>query len=197
MKRYFWTSDNFSTRPFVCYWDAPGGWLCRNFHLHPLMFDFSRTAETAILERDTIDGEFLGETVGVWDDIHVIQDSDELLVLTLTPDDVFYSPDGGEPASAALIRRTAYEDGIVNPLHGWFFTKAIKIHTGGVDDTWRALEEETGRLTFQALSMQKPPDPPPAAQDCKVEDHEEPDAAAAKSGPRAKFLAKAMGLGRR
>jgi hypothetical protein len=164
MNRYFWTSQRFSTRPFLCFWELPGrGWLCRNFHLHPLMLDFSALTEAGKLEHDTIDGEFIGHFIGVWDDIFVEQDSDRLLMFTLTPDDVFYSQEVPQGASVDILRKTAYED-IVNPVHRWYFTKAIKFHADDLDAEWDALEEKTGRLVFDILSLERTPPPlPPRA----------------------------------
>lgn len=156
LQRYRWESDNFSSRPFMLLWDAPNGWLCRSFHLHPLMIDFSSPTTRNILRRDTIDGEFIGESVGIWDDIEVVQDSDDLLVCTFTSDDVFYSYSNLQRASVGILRRFAYDDPIINPLHRWFLTKAIRIHAGDLDTEWRALEERTGRLAFDILSTRSP-----------------------------------------
>lgn len=165
MLRYNWTSTDFSSRPFMMLWDAPSGWLSRNFHLHPLMIDLSTPTAIDILDRDTIDGEFIGRTIGVWDDIHIVQDSDEFIICTLTPDGVFYSDTSPEPASVERLRSVAYGDPIINPLHRFFLSKAIKIHSGDLDERWRSLEEETGRMVFEILSRppaSTPPPPPPA-----------------------------------
>ena len=161
MNRYFWNSQRFSTRPFLCFWELPGrGWLCRNFHLHPLMLDFSTLTAAGVLENDTIDGEFIGHHIGVWDDIFVEQDSDRLLMFTLTPDDVFYSQEVPQSASVDIVRKAAYED-IVNPVHRWYFTKAIKFHLDDLNAEWDALEEKTGRVVFDILSLERPPPPVP------------------------------------
>jgi hypothetical protein len=159
MNRYFWTSRQFSTRPFLCFWELPGrGWLCRNFHLHPLMLDFSTLTAAGVLEHDTIDGEFIGHYIGIWDDIFVEQDSDRLLMFTLTPDDGFDPLEVSQNTSVETLRKAAYED-IVNPVHRWYFTKAIKFHVDDLDAEWQALEEKTGRLVFDILSLEKTPPP--------------------------------------
>lgn len=151
MERYNWNSDDFSSHPTMLFWSMHGGYINRNFHLHPLMVDFSSVALHGSLVHDTIDGEFIGASIGIWDDIHVVQDSDDLLVCTLTPDNVYYSAQSTEKANADLLRSFAYLEPVVNPLHRWFLTKAIKIHCRDLDDSWRAFEQETGHLVFEIL----------------------------------------------
>ncbi|MET3485391.1 CatB-related O-acetyltransferase [Methylobacterium sp. 1973] len=150
--RYHWNSDDFSTQPFALMWDAPDGWLCRNFHLLPLAFDLTNRQALEYLNKDTVDGDFIGRAFGVWDDIHVISDSDELLLCTLTTADVSYSDHSEARASASIIGQTAYGSANINPLHRWLLTKATKIHSEDLNAEWKIIEEMSGHIVFDILS---------------------------------------------
>jgi hypothetical protein len=151
MKRYFFSSENFSTFPAICCWDLKDrGFLARSFHLHPIMVNYSSIKALDALATSTIDGEFIGTAIGKWDDIEVITDSDDLYVVSLSSGDAWYSEPSNRPGSVEDLKKTAFHI-IVNPLHRMFFTKALKIHTGDLDEEWHELEEATGLLAFEVL----------------------------------------------
>jgi len=165
-RRAFFDSPEFSLYPTTCLWAVPGnGFLARNFHLHPLMIDFSKTGCLSALQRDTIDGDFIGHAVGRWQDIHVETDSDNILLCSLSPADATYSPVSPNIASADQLRGMAYS-AVVNPLHRMFFMQAVRVHAEDIDESWHLLEEETGLWAFEALRWEPPkveplPPPPP------------------------------------
>ncbi|WP_413992699.1 hypothetical protein ACMDCR_11735 [Labrys okinawensis] len=153
-KRTFFDSPEFSLYPTTCLWAMPGrGFLARNFHLHPLMIDFSKTGCLSALRRDTIDGDFIGHAVGRWQDIHVETDSDNILLCSLSPAGATYSPTSPNLASADQLRAMAYS-AVVNPLHRMFFMQAVRVHAEDIDEDWHLLEEETGLWAFEMLKWE-------------------------------------------
>ncbi|MCW5744770.1 MAG: hypothetical protein KIT36_01040 [Alphaproteobacteria bacterium] len=154
MRRYFVTSRDFSTFPAVCCWDLGGkGILMRCLHLHPLMIDFSRIESVEALKEQSIDGALLGRALGNWAEIHVETDSDDIFLCSLTPANAWYSESRHEPFDIETLRHTAH-GGMANALHRHFFSKAVKLHTGDLDDEWRRVEAATAWL---ASAIQTPP----------------------------------------
>jgi hypothetical protein len=151
MFRYFWDSDDFSSFPSICCWRVEGdGFLMRAFHLHAFMVDFSRIGPLEVLQTDTIDGDFIGQAIGIWPDINIEQDSDNLGLYTITPDDAFYSAQTNAPGSVSALRSAAYSPN-VKPFHRYLFSHAIKMHVHDIDERWLKLEEQTGLLLRLAL----------------------------------------------
>ncbi len=156
MQLYFVDSTRFSSYPVYCFWSmGDHGILARAFHLHPLMIDCSRIESLDALFRDTIDGQFIGNAIGRWSDIHVESDSDNLLVCTFSPADAQYSARKEGVMSIEKVRKIAYHR-LVNPLQRMFFTHAIKMHCNDLDDDWARMEEATGLWAYEVLKMQYP-----------------------------------------
>lgn len=151
MFRYFWDSEDFSSFPAICCWPVESdGFLMRAFHLHTFMVDFSRIGPLDVLQTDTVDGDFIAQAVGIWSDIHIEQDTDNLGLYTLASDDAFYSAPTRAASSIRALRSAAYASN-VNAFHRYLFCHAIKIHIRDIDERWFKLEEETGLLLHLAL----------------------------------------------
>ncbi len=61
-RRFDWDSPQFSRQPVICTWRVPGedGLLLRAFHLHPILMKMNGMGSVRLLDRNTIDDEFLG-----------------------------------------------------------------------------------------------------------------------------------------
>jgi hypothetical protein len=152
-QRYNWGHPHFSGCPVVCTWNVEGenGLLVRAFHLHPLLVRMSNPESLALLDSNTIDGEFLGFNCPDWDAIHVETDSDNIALFSLTGQHDRIQPEMANEASVELLRSLAFS-AVVNPLHRYYFTKAIKLHSGNLNDKWLLLERQTGYIAYQVLS---------------------------------------------
>ena len=151
MFRYFWDSEDFSSFPSTCWWRVGSdGFLIRGFHLSPFMVDFSRIGPIDVMQSDTCDGDFIGQAIGIWSDIHIEQNSDNFGIYSITPDDAHYSAPTNTPGSVNALRSTAYAQN-VTPFHRYMFSYAIKMHIHDIDERWLELEEETGLLLHLAL----------------------------------------------
>lgn len=161
-EQYIWQSDNFTVSPRLCMWDSPNGdgFLIRAFHLHPLLVNFGRITKESYhkavlaLNSSTIDGDFLGHLLGDWTGIHIIDDSDDFSIYSSTPleDREPHGMSDSPVKKIDCLRKMAY-GAHVNPLHRYFFSKAIRIHTEDIDSQWDALEEETGKLVYSILDL--------------------------------------------
>jgi hypothetical protein len=154
IEQYVWGSRNFTRFPHLCMWRGPerDGFLLRAFHLHPLLVNFSGVSGIIDFERSTIDGDFVGQIIGRWSDIGVVDDSDDVSVYSLTPSDQRHKYRTYGPSNEDGLRAMAYSHH-VNPLHRFYFTRAIRIHSEDTSDQWVKLEEETGRVAYRALDL--------------------------------------------
>jgi hypothetical protein len=150
----FVDSDRFPRAPSFCMWSMKQGILLRGFHLHPIMIDFSDPSSIRNLDNlrtVTTDGHFIGQTISRWSDIHVETDSDNFFMCSLHP------ANSRLPAISRLptqetIRGMAYHPWM-NPLHRSFFMQAIRMHAGNLDESWDAIEEESARWAYDALTI--------------------------------------------
>ncbi len=151
-QRYNWDHPYFSQSPVLCTWSVPGeqGLLVRAFHLHPLLVKINKSESLALLDTNTIDDEFLGFNFSNWQVIHVETDSDNIVLFSLTEDGERHEALIRNSAGIQKLRDMAYSPRC-NPLHRYFFTKAIKLHTGALNKTWSRIEDETGFLAYQVL----------------------------------------------
>jgi len=155
-QRYNWGHPCFARAPVVCTWNVQKekGLLIRAFHLHPILVSMQGIRDLSSLESNTIDGDFLGYNIGDWDKIHVEQDSDNIVMFSLTEKDERRLPLIPNVASIERVGALAYSV-LVNPLHRYFFTKAIKLHCAELNENWRDAEDTTARLVYKILRQDR------------------------------------------
>jgi hypothetical protein len=154
IEQYIWGTRDFTGSPHLCMWPGPNhdGFLIRAFHLHPLLVDFEKAKDFSSLKQSTIDGNFLGHVIGKWSDIHIVDDSDDVSIYSLTPSAQRWQYRTFGAATTGALRGMAYS-GLVNPLHRHFFTAAVRLHAEDLDEQWAVLEEDTGRLAYEVLDL--------------------------------------------
>jgi hypothetical protein len=154
VQRYNWENPHFAMHPHMCTWNVPGetGLLIRAFHMHPMLVSLRGATDFPSLEESTIDGEFLGHNISDWEQVHVETDSDNLLIFSLTGGDERFTPLEQNSPDVERIRAMAYSP-LVNPLHRAYFTRAIKLHAGELNDTWANLEKSTAPLVYSVLTF--------------------------------------------
>ena len=154
VRRYNWDHTHFATYPHMCTWTVPGetGLLIRAFGMHPMLVAVGGTQNFDSLERSTIDGDFIGNNITDWEQIHVETDSDNLLIFSLTNRDERYSPLKSNTANVEQVRAMAYSAS-VNPLHRYFFTKGVKLHAGPLNDTWTSVDRASASMVYPILSF--------------------------------------------
>jgi hypothetical protein len=97
----YWDAPVFNRWPSILQWRADSEtMLARSFHPHPLLLDPTRLdAGFTTNTRSTIDGDLLSSLQATADEVHIVTESDELLILELSGPNITHGLGG--------IRRTA------------------------------------------------------------------------------------------
>lgn len=146
--RYRTDSQEFTRWPMLCLWSlGDKGLMDRSFHLHPLLLDMTKADPLALdtLDYDTIDGAYVWKAFHDWSTIQVEQDSDNVLVFSLSSMHECIEPPGENHFSLSLLRATAYRVNI-NELHRSYFNYPIRLHTEDLDSSWQEIEAQTAHL---------------------------------------------------
>lgn len=152
--------------PFLM-WRVPEdrGFILHTFFAVPVLMDFSVVPEThtECLARGTFEQVYISTNFGRCERVHVIVDSDEFVMLSLTPRAVNWSPpplqDNGGAAWAhkyrqiCAIRRALklYADGGSNKLKRDLFRLSTRWHTTDVDRGWLKRERGIERMIHIAV----------------------------------------------
>jgi hypothetical protein len=158
-RRMRWTSPHFPQTPYMCVWEMWGGegMLIRPFSLHAYYVDY-RGPPGVRLQPHTdsvVDASFVIDCLIPWDEIHQVTDSDEFMVLSVTP--TRQSDFANVPNSdvvGTLIRWSQHFDKTI--LHRAYFMRALKVHTGDLDERWVKLERETLKIAYDILGPRPP-----------------------------------------
>jgi hypothetical protein len=154
-RRLLYDFPEFTNYPITCLWSKDAaGLLLRSFHLHPLMVDLSSERALPILAHDTIDGEFIHAAFADRRDIHIETDSDNILVFSLSSENDREELRRRTRSNRMRLRCMAYQWN-VNSLHRWLITRAIKLHTEDLDESWERLEQQTGQEVAEALDISR------------------------------------------
>ncbi len=151
---YEWDAPYFSAFPSACWWRVPGedGVIVHSLSWFPLIVDYEAVAQhdSSVMDRWTIDGDYIHRNFGLDSGIHVVQDSDEAMLVSwaplacrayaLAPDPQFELPLVG----AWLKGLRFYEalcDPRFDPLKRSLFARAVYWHGGEINAaSWRAVE---------------------------------------------------------
>ncbi len=149
-----WSDPNFSHTPYMCVWDPPkhDGMLVRAFSLHPYIMDYRNAGERRILPKEStpVDGTFVLHSLVPWRKIHIVTDSDEFAVLSLTPaEDRDFKRDVLHDPFISLCKWASKVDCEV--LHRSYFMHAIRFHTQDLDAGWDRLEQQTMQLAYSVM----------------------------------------------
>ena len=138
-----WNSPDASVHPSHIYWEVEGrGLLAMCAHIHPIMVCPVRSDTEFV---STIDGDYLTEAVSSFDRLHIITDSDEMLILELSSYFRTLAPNTGEPFQMKEVLR--WMTAMTTPLHRRFLAYDFLLHDGPVDSAWASarIECETVR----------------------------------------------------
>lgn len=124
-----------TTWPSHVYWNVPSeGLIARCFHAHPMMVV---TRQQALSFDSTIDGDYL-EQAGVRpEEIHVVDDTDDLTLFELSPETYTMGP-RATPMKASEVGLWASL--YANRLHRQMFRRPIAVHRGELGRGWQAAQ---------------------------------------------------------
>lgn len=140
--------------PICCYWEVPDkrGIYILTHNWAPFAIDYSRFERhaTETFRQWTLDGDYiyanLGDAAEIGRDVHVVEDSDSLFLLGMTPADdercpaPFYwwkaAPVLGNWAKGYLLNRVVHDKRGVDPLRRRMYPIGAKWHRDAIDDSW-------------------------------------------------------------
>ncbi len=144
-KILFWDSPTFlNVWPAYLYWDVKGeGILQRGIHLSPVMINSSRRdASLSASDGLGIDGmDYMMRAVPDFRDVHVVEDSDELVLFSLQS---LSSHD--EPQKASSLQVALWMRRYTSPYHADFLRRKLRFHHRDLAPQWAPVEEASDRV---------------------------------------------------
>ena len=167
--RYDWDTPYFAEMPHSCFWRVPDeeGIVIHSFNWAPVLADYSKLAEhcTDTFDHSTLDADYIYKNFGDDPAIHVVRDSDELLVISFTKRNDrpgYLSEDALRPCwykSFPLIGyywklarlRWLARSGAVDPLRLRIFRLGVRMHGGNMTEgRWENTERRAAAVTSGA-----------------------------------------------
>ncbi len=122
--------------------DVSGGMVARCFHLHPFMV-LPQRSETRF--NSTIDGDFVPLACPDPAQMHVVTDSDEMVVYELSDASMNIPPRWD--AAERLTETALWVRQFADPYHRRYARLAVRVHDGTPSaEAWRAAEDESRRV---------------------------------------------------
>lgn len=141
-KSCFWDSSEFTRWPSNLYWSvADEGYVARCYHLHPLMVHPTRKD---LAPRGTIDDDYLPLACPDVRDWHVIEDSDESVVVDLTDAAEFRDMTMAHRADAAEVAFWAIYH--ARPHHRMLSGRVLRFHDRDRSPAWTEVEAAAARV---------------------------------------------------
>lgn len=122
------------------------GLLARQFSLHPLMV---RPRRGDPLPQRTIDADYIASLELVKDEMHVVIDSDDLLVLDFTSVDV--RPEAS-PESNTIDEVVAWARSMTLARHREFVLHRVRFHAGDPSAAWDPVERRSDEVVTEILT---------------------------------------------
>jgi hypothetical protein len=149
----FWDSPQFSRWPSNIYWAVGGeGYVARGYHFHPLMV---HPVRKDLEPSSTIDDEYLALACPDLNDWHVVQDSDDILIVDITDRAQF--ADMLLPRRASEFRVAFWAQVQARPHHRLLSRYDLRFHTGDLSPEWKTVENLAKRTMTSVESYLKHP----------------------------------------
>jgi hypothetical protein len=159
MLTYEWDAPYFWTLPAAAWWRVPGedGIVMHSLSWAPLLLDYAAVSahDTQALESWTMDGDYVWKNFANTDRIHVVQDSDEAMLVSwgpesvgardLRPSSLQRSMLFGELTKGSILR-TTYFNPIFDPIKRRIFPLPVRWHADDLSPAWTKVENRARRL---------------------------------------------------
>jgi len=156
---YGWDAPAFANLPAACWWRVPGedGIVVHSLSWAPLLLDYAAVArhDTTALETWTIDADYVYRNFGDTPDIHIVTDSDEIMLVSWTPlAETARTQSTTLPERLPLARnwikgaivRGALTSGIFDPLKQRSFFIPVRWHAGDLTPAWTETERRAAAI---------------------------------------------------
>lgn len=154
-----WDAPYFTSFPSACWWKVKGenGIVIHSLSWAPLLVDYSQIEkhDTQTLENWTIDGDYIYKNFGVGSKIHVVRDSDEIMIVSWAPmadraQSLFPNPLKMLPFIGNLLKgstlRAALLSGVFDPLKLKIFFLSVRWHAEGIGSAWSETELRASKV---------------------------------------------------
>ena len=166
MQRCEWTSGAFDDLPVTCYWLAPGGMVALSLIWYPVMINYAALPDhdTTTLDSWTIDGDYVYRNLRDPSQIHLVEDSDEMVLISFTEE-----PEGRPDPSPELLKslpllgdllkrmnlRAFLHTDQFDPLKHAFFQRPIMMRQSDAPG-WEQATGQARRIAEDALNPLSP-----------------------------------------
>jgi hypothetical protein len=163
---YEWNAPYFVPIAPAAWWRVPGedGIVLHSLSWAFLLLDYEAVTrhDTSTLDDWTLDGDYLYKNFGRTDQIHVVQDSDEMFLASWGPESeipfypflIFKIPIIGKRLKAGQFRHSFYNP-IFDPLKRDIFYKVVRWHGRPVNHNWDKVENSSSLALSRTLKRQK------------------------------------------
>jgi len=157
--RYEWDAAYFTDFPVACFWKVPGedGIILHSFSWAPFLLDYSIVDDhkTDTFDEWTFDGDYVYKNFYHAKDVHIVQDSDEIMLVSWAPwKDKELSLEPQRRNTIPLLSRLnkglvlygIYNSTIMDPLKKKIFHYPVRWHAGSVTDNFKKIEQKVSKL---------------------------------------------------
>jgi hypothetical protein len=157
-QRYDWESTAFTDFPAACWWRVPGedGIVVHSLSWAPVLVDYAAVDrhDTSTLDTWTLDADYVYRNFGDGAGVHVVTDSDELMLVSWAPlsdrpqrlsrSYVKTLPGLGRWVKGAIVRG-AMTSGTFDPLKRRIFFQPVRWHSLDLTPAWGETERRAAR----------------------------------------------------
>lgn len=145
----FWHAADASVSPSHLYWSVGRkGIVGLCAHIHPIMVKIANCSTEFVT---TIDGDFLNSVVSSPERMHVVTDSDEMMVVEISSRTRFIHATSGHPTDVPTVARWMAKS--TNAQHRRFLRETFLLHDGPVDADWRTAINECDTVRGEILNF--------------------------------------------
>ena len=158
-QRYEWDAPYFTSFPSACWWKVPGeeGIVLHSLSWAPFLCDYSVVKEhdTSALENWTMDGDYVHQNFGDASSIHIVTDSDEMMLVSWAPladrpHSLFPNPLKMLPVVGNLIKggtlRASLLSGLFDGLKLNIFFTPVRWHARELTPAWNETEARAAQV---------------------------------------------------
>jgi hypothetical protein len=163
-QRYDWESPSFTDFPAACWWRVPGedGIVVHSLSWAPVLVDYAAVDrhDTSTFDTWTLDADYVYRNYGNGAGVHVVTDSDELMLVSWAPlsdrpqslsRSYLKTMPGVGPWLKGAILRGAVTSGTFDPLKRRIFFLPVRWHSLDLTPAWAETERRAARTLCHYL----------------------------------------------
>jgi len=163
-QRYEWDSTCFTDFPSACWWRVPdeNGIVIHSLNWLPVLVDYAAVGrhDTSTFDTWTLDGDYVYRNFGDGADVHVVTDSDDLMLVSWAPlsdrpqslsRSHLKTLPGVGPWVKGAILRGAMTCGTFDPLKQRIFFLPVRWHTRDLTPAWPEVERRSAETLRRYL----------------------------------------------